>query len=128
MAICGSSRPCSGSEHLLSHAMDYLGISAFPHGIQVGCLSLFSAHLQGILEADFVRALEAVRMPLCIGDLSPVAEARLAEVISTARTMRPGRYTVLDRFSDRDLVEQYYLFRSELEIYRAKSAVRLALG
>ncbi len=128
MAICGSSRPCSGSEHLISHAMDYLGLSVLPHGMQVGCLSLFSAHLQGSLDAQFVRALEAVHMPLCIGDLTPLAEGRFAEVIATARTMRPGRYTVLDRFSDRDLVEQYRYFKAELDIHRAQPAVRVALG
>ena len=46
MEICGSSRPASGSEHLISHALD--GISARPrlHGLQVGVATYLMSHLQ----------------------------------------------------------------------------------
>jgi len=46
MAITGTSRPCSGSEHEISHSMDqnFGGISH--HGIQVSLGTLFSTFLQ----------------------------------------------------------------------------------
>lgn len=47
MAIAGSSRPCSGSEHLISHALDnYCGGKAL-HGEQVAVAMLISEYLQG---------------------------------------------------------------------------------
>src|SRR6476659_6293839 len=36
MEICGSSRPASGSEHLISHALDALATRPRLHGLQVG--------------------------------------------------------------------------------------------
>ncbi|MGB7794457.1 MAG: iron-containing alcohol dehydrogenase family protein [Terrimicrobiaceae bacterium] len=36
MAICGSSRPASGSEHLISHALDSVSKRPHLHGLQVG--------------------------------------------------------------------------------------------
>ncbi len=47
MGICGSSRPASGSEHLISHALD--GHSARPrlHGLQVGVASYLMSLIQG---------------------------------------------------------------------------------
>jgi glycerol-1-phosphate dehydrogenase [NAD(P)+] len=47
MQIAGNSRPCSGSEHLFSHAMDELFDSKIPHGILVALGSLVSCELQG---------------------------------------------------------------------------------
>ncbi|MFO7655022.1 MAG: iron-containing alcohol dehydrogenase family protein [Candidatus Krumholzibacteriia bacterium] len=47
MEISGSSRPASGSEHLISHALDRLGGRPRPHGMQVGVASYLVALLQG---------------------------------------------------------------------------------
>ena len=47
MSLSGNSRPCSGSEHLLSHAIDYLGFSKnILHGSQVASITLFCLFLQ----------------------------------------------------------------------------------
>jgi glycerol-1-phosphate dehydrogenase [NAD(P)+] len=47
MSIAGSSRPCSGSEHLISHALDhYCGAKAL-HGEQVAIGLLIAEYLQG---------------------------------------------------------------------------------
>ncbi len=51
MALAGSSRPASGSEHLLSHAIDIIrhrmGLKPNIHGIQVAIMSVFTSYLQG---------------------------------------------------------------------------------
>ncbi|HLP75534.1 MAG TPA: iron-containing alcohol dehydrogenase, partial [Candidatus Paceibacterota bacterium] len=46
MAICGSSRPASGSEHLISHALDHLSARPRLHGLQVGVATYLISRLQ----------------------------------------------------------------------------------
>ena len=41
MGFSGDSSPCSGSEHLISHAIDYMQISNSLHGEQVAVATLF---------------------------------------------------------------------------------------
>ncbi|MFQ5971925.1 MAG: iron-containing alcohol dehydrogenase family protein [Alphaproteobacteria bacterium] len=47
MEICGSSRPASGSEHLISHALDEISPRRRAHGIQVGLATYVVSQLQG---------------------------------------------------------------------------------
>jgi glycerol-1-phosphate dehydrogenase [NAD(P)+] len=47
MALAGTSRPASGSEHLISHALDQLSARPRLHGLQVGIAAYIVAHLQG---------------------------------------------------------------------------------
>lgn len=46
MEICGSSRPASGSEHLVSHALDALSARPRLHGLQVGMATYIVSRLQ----------------------------------------------------------------------------------
>ncbi len=47
MEVAGSSRPASGSEHLLSHALDSITDRPRLHGLQVGVATYLMACLQG---------------------------------------------------------------------------------
>lgn len=47
MQIAGSSRPASGSEHLLSHALDAISARPRLHGLQVGMATYLISRLQG---------------------------------------------------------------------------------
>jgi glycerol-1-phosphate dehydrogenase [NAD(P)+] len=47
MSICGSSRPASGSEHLISHALDRISKRPRLHGLQVGVATYLVSLLQG---------------------------------------------------------------------------------
>ncbi len=47
MEMCGSSRPASGSEHLISHALDALSARPRLHGLQVGIATYLVSILQG---------------------------------------------------------------------------------
>jgi glycerol-1-phosphate dehydrogenase [NAD(P)+] len=47
MSICGSSRPASGSEHLISHALDHVSKRPRLHGLQVGVATYLMSLLQG---------------------------------------------------------------------------------
>lgn len=46
MEICGSSRPTSGSEHLISHALDATSAHPRLHGLQVGMAAYFVSQFQ----------------------------------------------------------------------------------
>lgn len=47
MGIAGASRPCSGSEHLISHALDRLKSPVGSHGLQVALAAYLCSILQG---------------------------------------------------------------------------------
>ena len=110
MATAGTSRPCSGSEHLISHSLDdLLGPDARLHGRQVALGALIAATAHG---SDLTGALRAVfgrcGLPTRPEDLGLPVEL-LVDAVQRAPDMRPGRYTILSevdlsRSAVRDLV------------------------
>jgi glycerol-1-phosphate dehydrogenase [NAD(P)+] len=94
MEIAGSSRPCSGSEHLISHALDSLHPGTAQHGEQVAFGALLATRLQG---GDWRRLREFMRA----AGLSDAAAGfglpaeDIAGVVRAAPGMRPERHTVL---------------------------------
>jgi glycerol-1-phosphate dehydrogenase [NAD(P)+] len=102
MAAAGTSRPCSGSEHLISHALDHqLADRAALHGEQValGCLIAATAHespLFGVLQRLFRR----IGLPTSAEDLGMTRE-QVTRAVLTAPGVRPDRWTILsERFRD----------------------------
>lgn len=98
MAAAGTSRPCSGSEHLISHALDaQLGERARLHGEQValGCLVAAAAHGSPLLGA-LGRLFARLGLP-CTPEELGVTREELAEAILAAPSLRPGRWTILSQ-------------------------------
>jgi glycerol-1-phosphate dehydrogenase [NAD(P)+] len=99
MAVAGSSRPCSGACHEISHAIDALYPGKATHGEQVAVGALFASFLRGdafvdSLDASF-RRLGVPRLP---GDLGLTDEQFVAAVAHAPAT-RPDRYTVLEHLN-----------------------------
>lgn len=96
MAVAGTSRPCSGAEHLVSHALDHLlGADARPHGEQVALGVLLVARPSGV-PLDRLQDLYArVGLPTDLAGWA-IDEGTLRRAIQLAPSMRPGRVTVLD--------------------------------
>jgi glycerol-1-phosphate dehydrogenase [NAD(P)+] len=96
MAAAGTSRPCSGGEHLISHALDArLGAGAALHGEQValGCLVTAAAHGTPLL--DTLRgAFARLGLPLAPEDIGLPRE-ELVAAVHEAPSLRPDRHTVL---------------------------------
>jgi len=96
MAAAGTSRPCSGAEHLISHSLDHLlGADAAMHGEQVALGSLISAaahdpRLHSTLREVFTR----LGLPVRPSDLG-FTDDLLLQAIQEAPATRPDRYTVL---------------------------------
>jgi glycerol-1-phosphate dehydrogenase [NAD(P)+] len=70
MVIAKSSRPASGAEHNISHALDKLGIGKL-HGLQVGFATLFTLFLHkanDVLE-DIIKFYKHLGFPMSFKDL-----------------------------------------------------------
>ncbi len=94
MEIAGSSRPCSGSEHLISHALDVLHPGTAQHGEQVAFGALLATHLQGgdwRGLRDFMRAAGLQEAAAGFG----LSAHDVVRVVQAAPSMRPDRHTVL---------------------------------
>jgi glycerol-1-phosphate dehydrogenase [NAD(P)+] len=106
MSIAGTSRPCSGPEHLISHALDELELTpGMLHGVQVGSACLFTLHLLDELTPAVLCFAAAMDIPWCWTHM--LDEPRRApDVLARAREVRPGRRTIFDEFSDKELMVQ----------------------
>jgi glycerol-1-phosphate dehydrogenase [NAD(P)+] len=101
MSLSGNSRPCSGSEHLISHAIDNLNLGTVLHGQQVASISLFILFLQGKLIKDHLKYAVETNIELQFtNQLKTSSEAVLRQIFTKSKEMRPGRYTVLDTISE----------------------------
>lgn len=96
MAAAGSSRPCSGACHEISHAIDALYPDTATHGEQVAVGALFATFLRGdgILEPleTALRRHGVARLP---GDLG-LEEEQFAAAVALAPATRPDRFTILE--------------------------------
>ena len=105
MAVAGSSRPSSGSEHLFSHALDKLGENKL-HGHQVGLGSILMMYLHNgnCQELKNIKnALEFVGAPITAADLG-VEDDMVIEALTMAHKMR-DRYTILQTGLTREAAE-----------------------
>jgi glycerol-1-phosphate dehydrogenase [NAD(P)+] len=96
MAAAGTSRPCSGAEHLVSHSLDLLlGSRAAMHGEQValGCLVSAAAHESPLL-ATLHRVFARLGLPRCPADLA-IDDALMHQAVITAPATRSDRQTIL---------------------------------
>jgi glycerol-1-phosphate dehydrogenase [NAD(P)+] len=97
MEICGSSRPASGSEHLISHALDSISLKPSLHGLQVGVASylvmlLHKADTKGINEVftntGFWEAIQAQQFKLSEWedslDLAPTLKENFFTILSVS--------------------------------------------
>lgn len=94
--IAGSSRPCSGAEHLFSHALDYLVPGVGLHGEKCGIGSILISKLQGQDWKKIVSMLKNVGAPTTAKQIGLRPEI-LAKALVIAPSLRPERYTILNK-------------------------------
>ena len=92
--IAGSSRPCSGSEHLFSHALDKIAPGIGLHGEKCGLGSIMMAKLQGQDWEKIVRTLRDVGAPTTAAQIG-IGQEAVIEALVIAQELRPERYTIL---------------------------------
>jgi glycerol-1-phosphate dehydrogenase [NAD(P)+] len=104
MATAGSSRPCSGGDHEIVHAIDHLFPGTAGHGELAGAASLFTSYLHGDgrLAAEIDACLTRHSLPRTFADLD-LSEDQFVQAVLDAPSTRPGRFTVLEHL---DMDEQ----------------------
>ena len=94
--IAGSSRPCSGAEHLFSHALDYLVPGIGLHGEKCGIGAILISKLQGQDWKRIVSTLESVGAPTTARQIGLKPQI-LAKALVMAPSLRKERYTILNK-------------------------------
>ncbi|MDQ3741076.1 MAG: iron-containing alcohol dehydrogenase family protein [Actinomycetota bacterium] len=97
MATAGSSRPCSGGDHEILHAIDHLFPGTAWHGELAGAASLFVAHLRGdeVLAGEIDACLRRHGLPRVPRELG-LSDEQFAQAVHYAPRTRPDRYTILE--------------------------------
>lgn len=97
MSVAGSSRPCSGGDHEIIHAVDQLYPGTSTHGELAGVGALFTTYLRAD-EAGFAQLAETLArhsLPRTPADLD-LSAAQFARAVELAPSTRPDRYTILE--------------------------------
>ncbi len=100
MSVAGSSRPCSGGDHEILHAVDQLYPGTSNHGELAGVGALFTTYLRGD-ETGFAllaAALARHQLPRTPADLGLSVE-QFALAVEYAPATRPDRYTILEHLN-----------------------------
>ena len=98
MSIAGSSRPCSGSEHMFSHALEMVRPDPSMHGERCGIGTIMMASLHKARWKHVRTTLERLGAPTTASDLDTRKED-VVEALGMAATIRPERYTILNKLS-----------------------------
>ena len=98
MSIAGSSRPCSGAEHLFSHALDIIGQPHAMHGEQCGLGSIMTAYLHKANWKQIRKTLRQINAPTTAQGLG-VTDEDVVTALETAAKIRPERYTILHKLN-----------------------------
>jgi glycerol-1-phosphate dehydrogenase [NAD(P)+] len=102
MEVSGSSRPASGSEHLISHALDALSDRPRLHGLQVGVATYVVSRLQKQGTERIAAVLEATGFWTGIR-ADPFSRAAWLEAVRVAPSLKKDFFTVL---STRDCLDE----------------------
>lgn len=92
--IAGSSRPCSGAEHLFSHALDKIAPGIGLHGEKCGIGAIMMAKLQGQDWRKITKTLKNVGAPTTAKEIG-LTQNLLTKALVIAQSLRPERYTIL---------------------------------
>ncbi len=107
MAIAHTSRPCSGAEHLISHAIDRLYPFKSLHGLQVGIATPFVLYLQN--DERYMEILEfykGISFPLSPEKIG-LSKKEFLEAVYLAPEIRANRYTILNRTKRDSIIEAF---------------------
>ena len=92
--IAGSSRPCSGAEHLFSHALDKIAPGVGLHGQKCGIGAIMMAKLQGQDWKTIIKTLKNVGAPTTAKQIG-LKPDQVVKALMMAQDLRPERYTIL---------------------------------
>lgn len=107
MNIAGSSRPCSGAEHEISHAIDKLYPGTAAHGAQVAVAMIIAEKMRHKDCVGLINFCKSVGLPTSYQELGLTKE-QMVEAVLYAPQTRPDRYTILEKLNlSREQIEKY---------------------
>ncbi|MGI5283851.1 iron-containing alcohol dehydrogenase family protein [Nonomuraea polychroma] len=103
MVVAGSSRPASGGDHEIMHAVDQLFPGTSNHGELAGIGAAFCFFLRED-KARVTQVVDCLRqheLPVVPADIG-LSDEQFAEAVALAPATRPGRYTILEHLRMQD--------------------------
>lgn len=94
MAIAASSRPASGGEHLIAHALDMLAPNKAIHGEQVALGSIVTMFLHGGKWKELADTYRKIGIKTRAEDYG-IKEESMIQAVRSAHRIRPERFTIL---------------------------------
>lgn len=113
--ISGNSAPISGSEHLISHALDKISQKPQMHGIQVGMATFIMANVQEHRAERMVKVFTRTGFFDYVKGLG-LKKEEYRRAIEMAPAIKPSRYTYLH---DETYLKKALQFLDENEILKA---------
>jgi len=110
MEVCGSSRPASGSEHLISHAYDKLARQPSLHGLQVGVATCAIAWLQKNYKLDVVKSVLEETGFVDYVRQNPLDKEDFIAAIRYAPNIKENYYTILSEKGAIDRLVEFVEF------------------
>lgn len=94
MAIAASSRPASGGEHLIAHALDMLAPGRAIHGEQVALGSIVTMFLHGGNWQGLAQTYRKIGIKTRAKDYG-ISDDTIIKAVRSAHRIRPERFTIL---------------------------------
>ncbi len=94
MAIAASSRPASGGEHLIAHALDMMAPGKAIHGEQVALGSIITMFLHGGDWKALAEIYRNIGIKTRASDYG-ISDTVMVQAVRTAHRIRPERFTIL---------------------------------
>lgn len=95
MEMANNSLPCSGAEHMFSHALDIIAPKRSLHGLQVAVGTLITECLRGEDLVELLKLFDKYDLPKSPYDLGFSKEESI-EALHLAPSTRPDRYSILN--------------------------------
>lgn len=106
MEIAGSSRPCSGAEHLISHALDKILLRPLAHGIQVGIATIFTQRLRQKPWERIKEFFQKIGFPVSPAGVG-IGKEEFLEACVLGPGLRSDRWTILSEKTPEELKRVY---------------------
>ncbi|MCL4323768.1 MAG: iron-containing alcohol dehydrogenase, partial [Candidatus Thermoplasmatota archaeon] len=94
MAIAASSRPASGGEHLIAHALDMMAPGKAIHGEEVAIGSIITMFLHGGDWRNLSKIYRDIGIKTRASDYG-ISDTIMVQAVRTAHRIRPERFTIL---------------------------------
>ncbi len=106
MRITKNSRPASGAEHLISHALDKILEKPRRHGIQCGFATIFTLNIHNYNDLESIITLyKGINFPVKFGEIG-FNKNEFLKAVEYAPKTRPERYTILNEIGKNDILEK----------------------